>query len=67
MAAQKRAGEAHARVELDPMELLRFVSSGVTPMNAMCERAGMSELDIWRSTKAVFDYFGFPFDEPPPR
>jgi len=32
----------------------------------MCERAGMFEARIYDRTKAVFEYFGLPFDTPPP-
>ncbi len=31
-------------------------------MNEMCECAGMSERQIFKRTKAVFDYFNLPFD-----
>lgn len=30
--------------------------------NEMCERAGMSERQIYERTKAVFGYFNLPFD-----
>ena len=37
------------------------------PVNAMCERAEMSEEQIYDRTKAVFEHLGLPFDaEPPP-
>jgi len=54
-------------VEFDRLALLRFIRDDVGPMNAMCERAEMSEREIFDRTKAVFEYFGLPFDaEPPP-
>jgi uncharacterized protein YecA (UPF0149 family) len=34
--------------------------------NTECEQAGMSERGIYDRTKAVFDYFGLPFDAAPP-
>jgi len=38
------------------------------PMNLMCEQASMFEDRIYDRTKAVFEYFGLPFDvEPPPK
>lgn len=33
-------------------------------MNLICERAGMFEDRIYLRTKAVFEYFGLPFDTP---
>ena len=53
-------------VELDPLELLRWVAANFDPMNALCERAGLSERAIYDRSKAVFEYFGFPYDAPPP-
>ena len=32
------------------------------PMNQMCEQAEMFEERIYDRTKAVFEYFGLPFD-----
>lgn len=54
-------------MELDPLELLRFVADDFVPMNLMCERAGLSERAIYDRTNEVMEFFGFPFDEPPPR
>ena len=59
-------GQVQVRVACDSVKLLRFVADDFTPMNSMCERAGMSEREIYDRTKAVFEYFGFPFDAPPP-
>ena len=41
----KRLGEPMAKVEYDPMELLRFIERNFVPLNTMMERAGMSEMD----------------------
>lgn len=46
--------------------LVRWLSAGFAPMNAMCERAGMSERAIFERTKALFEYFDLPFDAPAP-
>jgi hypothetical protein len=35
-------------------------------MNVICEQAGLSERAIYDRTKAVMEYFGIPFDAPPP-
>jgi hypothetical protein len=36
-------------------------------MNIMCDRAGLAERLIYDRSKAVFEYFGMPFNaEPPP-
>jgi len=61
-----RDGRSTVGVELDPRELLRFVAADFGPMNAMCEQAGLSERAIYDRTKEVMEFFGFPFDEPPP-
>jgi hypothetical protein len=55
------------QVSIEPLEILRFISGGFVPMNEMCEKAGMSERQIFDWTKAVFEYFNLPFDVPPPR
>ena len=43
----KRLGEPMAKVEYDPMDLIRFIKKNFMPLNAMMERAGMSEMDIY--------------------
>jgi hypothetical protein len=67
LSAVSRQGRPLVGVELDPMELLRFVADDFGPMNLMCERADLSERGIYDRTKAVMEFFGFPFDAPPPR
>lgn len=64
--AIKVDGQPNCAVEYDPLELLRFISQDFRGMNAMCERAEMFERLIYERTKAVFEYFGMPFDAPPP-
>ncbi len=54
------------RVELNPIELLRFVADDFGSMNEMCDRAGLSEQAIYHRTKEVMEFFGFPFDVPAP-
>jgi hypothetical protein len=66
LTGRKREGEALASVEIDPMELLRFISGNWGPMNSMCERAGMSERAIYERTGAIMRYYGLPFDVPGP-
>ena len=66
VTAHKVIGEPKACLALDPMELIRFVSDGFLPMNAMCERANLSELDIFNRTAEIFRYYNLPFDAPPP-
>ncbi len=66
VSARKIVGEPMANVQLDPMELIQFVSKGFTPMNQMCERANLSEHAIWQRTGEIFRYYGLPFDVPPP-
>jgi hypothetical protein len=66
MTAVARQGRPLVGVELDPLELLRWVAANFDPMNVLCERAGLSERAIYDRSKAVFEYFGFPYDAPPP-
>lgn len=66
MDALKVKGRAQVQVSLDPLEVVRFISGGFVPMNEMCERAGMSERQIYLRTQAVFKYFKLPFEEDPP-
>lgn len=62
----KRVGEPKAAVEYDPMDLINFITKNFGPLNAMMERAGMSEMDIYNRTRDIFLYFKLPFDAPPP-
>jgi hypothetical protein len=67
IAAMKVDGKPNVAVNYSPLELLHFIGKDFNPMNAMCDRAGMSERQIYDRTKAVFGYFALPFDaEPPP-
>ena len=64
--ALKVQGREQVQVSLEPLEILQFISGGFVPMNEMCERAGMSERQIFDRTKAVFEYFNLPFIEQAP-
>ena len=66
LSAVKIAGQPNCVVEFDPVELVRFLAADFLPMNALCERAGCSEAAIYHRSKAVFEYFGLPYDAPPP-
>jgi len=59
-------GQVLVKVICEPLDLVEFIKNGLMPMNLMCERAKMFENLIYDRTKAVFEYFGLPFDEPPP-
>jgi hypothetical protein len=60
-------GEPVVKVTCDPLDLLSFLKRDFLPMNLMCDRAQLFERYIFDRTKAVFEYFGLPFDaEPPP-
>jgi hypothetical protein len=54
-------GRAEVQVAYDPMELVNFISRHFAPMNEMCERAGLSERQIYERTKRAFKYLGLPF------
>jgi hypothetical protein len=62
----KRVGEPKAAVEYDPMDLINFITKNFGPLNAMMERGGMSEMDIYNRTRDIFLYYKLPFDPPPP-
>lgn len=64
--AYKRLGEPMAKVEYDPMDLIRFIQKNLAPLNAMMERAGMSELAIYERANEVFEHFHLPIDAEPP-
>lgn len=64
--ALKVKGQSQVQVSISPLEVVRFISSGFAPMNVMCERAGMSERQIFQRSKAVFEYFNLPFNAPEP-
>ena len=53
-------------VTFDPVHLLDFLKKDLVPMNTVCERAEMFERLIYDRSKAVFEYFGLPYDAPPP-
>lgn len=53
-------------MQIDPRELLQFITDGWGPMNEMCERAGMSERANYDRSKAIMGYSHLPFDVPPP-
>lgn len=60
--ALKVKGQSQVKVSISPLDVVQFISGGFVPMNEMCERAGMSERQIFDRTKAVFEYFNLPFD-----
>lgn len=62
----KRLGEPNAAVEYNPMDLINFIKKNFGPLNAMMERAGMSEMDIYNRTRDVFQHFKLPYNSPPP-
>jgi hypothetical protein len=59
-------GQANYGTLIDPRDLIRFISDDFPAMNEMCERAGMTERQIYNRSKAVFEYFSFPFTADPP-
>ena len=67
LAGTKHADAPLAQVEVDPMELLNFIMAGWAPMNAMCDRAGVSERAIYDRSKAIMNYYHLQIEVPPPR
>jgi hypothetical protein len=66
LAEIKVDGQDKVAITVDPLEVLNFVSENLGPMNEMCDRGEMFEGLVYDRTKAVFEYFGLPFDAPPP-
>jgi hypothetical protein len=55
-------GQTQVAVTCDPLDILNFLKRDFAPMNLMCERAEMFEDRIFDRTKALFEYYGLPFD-----
>ena len=53
-------GQPKCTIELDPLELIRFIAADFAPMNVMCDRAEMFEHLVAQRTQAIFAYFGLP-------
>lgn len=66
LTAIKVDGSPQVQVEYEPMELLQFLARDLNHMNAMCDRGEMFESLIFDRSKAVFEYFGLPYDAPRP-
>ena len=58
-------GQTRVAVTCEPLDLVKFIKRDLMPMNLMCERGGMFERYIYERTKAVFEYFGLPFNPEP--
>ncbi len=65
--ALKVDGQPLARVEWNCLAVLQFLKHDFPHMNLLCDRAEMFEDRIYDRTKAVFEYFGLPFDAAPPK
>jgi hypothetical protein len=55
-------GLTQLAVTFDSLAILNFLKQDFPPMNQMCYRAEMFEDRIFNRTKAIFEYFGLPFD-----
>lgn len=62
LTAIKTDDSPNVQVQYEPTELLHFLARDLVYMNAMCDRAQMFERLIYDRSKAVFGYFGLPFD-----
>jgi hypothetical protein len=65
--AFKVDGRTRCAVEYDALALVHFIAHDLPFMNCLCERAGMTEHEIFGRTREVFVYFGLPFDVTGPR
>ena len=59
-------GQTQVSVTYEPLHLIDFLSRDLLAMNVMCEQGGMFEDRIYNRSKAVFEYFGLPFDQQEP-
>ena len=59
----KVQGWGQAQVSIELLEVLNFISTGFVPMDEKCDRAGLSERQIFGRTKAVVEYFDLPCEE----
>lgn len=66
LTAMAKSGVPRVTIELNPDELIAFVRAGLLSMNEICDRAEIFESGIYERTKAVFGYYGLPFDAAPP-
>ena len=66
IASIKVDGQPNVGVEYDTVQLLRFLGGDFPHMNLICDRGQMFERLIYDRSKAVFEYFGLPFDAEPP-
>ena len=66
ITAMQVDGQPKVAITYDPLDLLNLLKRDFPPMNLMCERAEMAERGIYDRSKAVFEYFGLPFDAEPP-
>jgi hypothetical protein len=66
ITAMKVDGQPNVAVTYAPLDLLSFLKRDFLPMNALCERGEMFERLIYERSERVFEYFGLPFDAPPP-
>jgi len=66
IASIKVDGQPTVGVECDPLKMIHFIRDDLLHMNIICERGQMFERLIYDRSKAVFEYFGLPFDAPPP-
>jgi hypothetical protein len=64
-ATFKVHGRANCAVEFDTLELIEFIARDLPSMNAMCERAGMTEREILERSRDVFHFFGLPYGAHP--
>ena len=62
LTAIKVDGSPQVQVQYEPTELLQFLARDLMRMNSMCDRGGMFESLIYDRSKAVFEYFGLPYE-----
>jgi hypothetical protein len=62
ITALKVDDRPQVQVEFEPTELLHFLARDFGHMNVMCERGGVFEQLVEERTRAVFQYFGLPYD-----
>ena len=66
-AIQSDKEPAKVMIQPDKLEFVRFLAHNLGTMNVICDRAQMFETRIYDRSKAVFEYFGLPYEaERPP-
>jgi len=62
VAVQKEKDRENIVTHPPKMEFVQFVAANLGTMNTICERAKLFDRFIYDRSKAVFEYFGLPYE-----